>query len=108
MVPVTAVFSAALLLLLLQLFSVAGAYYIDNSCKPYVKDGRDRTAMIEAAMIEAAMIEAKAMIVNAAVSVIRDVPDDTRDRLFRGASITQRLSIACQSILAHTYVDVMN
>ncbi len=103
MVPVTAVFSAALLLLLLQLFSVAGAYYIDNSCKPYVKDGRDRTAMIEAAMIEA-----KAMIVNAAVSVIRDVPDDTRDRLFRGASITQRLSIACQSILAHTYVDVMN
>lgn len=104
MVPVTAVFSAALLLLLLlQLFSVAGAYYIDNSCKPYVKDGRDRIAMIEAAMIEA-----KAMIVNAAVSVIRDVPDDTRDRLFRGASITQRLSIACQSILAHTYVDVMN
>jgi hypothetical protein len=103
MVPVTAVFSAALLLLLLQLFSVAGAYYIDNSCKPYVKDGRDRTAMIEAAMIEA-----KAMIVNAAVSVIRDVPDDTRDRLFRGASITQQLSIACQSILAHTYVDVMN
>ncbi len=100
MVPVTAVFSAALLLLLLQLFSVAGAYYIDNSCKPYVKDGRDRTAMIEAAMIEA-----KAMIVNAAVSVIRDVPDDTRDRLFRDASITQRLSIACH---AHTYVDVMN
>jgi hypothetical protein len=102
MVPVTAVFSAALLLLL-QLFSVAGAYYIDRSCKPYATDGRDRTAMIEAAMIEA-----KAMIVNAAVSVIRNVPDDTRDRLFRGASITQRLSIACQSILAHTYVDVMN
>lgn len=41
MIPINAVFSAALLLF--QLFSQTGAYYIDIICEPYATDGRDKT-----------------------------------------------------------------
>lgn len=77
-----------------RLSARAGAYAIDESCKPYSGDGQDKTALITAAMTEANLMQQAAA---GAVVAPASAQDDTLTKLFPGASATDLTDIASMS-----------
>ena len=84
------------LISLSRLFSQASAYAIDHSCKPYVGDGQDKTAIITDAMTAA-----NRMLTHAA-SVVTEGQgfDNARDQLFAGATAVDLQTVSCMTLLS--------
>lgn len=79
------------LISLSRLFSQASAYAIDQSCKPYIGDGQDKTTMITDAMTAAnQMLTHAATVVTGGQGV-----DNARDQLFAGATAADLQTVSC-------------
>ena len=84
------------LISLSRLFSQASAYAIDQSCKPYVGDGQDKTTMITDAMTAAnQMLRHAASVVTEGQGL-----SDVRDQMFEKLTAVDLQTVSCMTLLS--------